>query len=196
MALCIRLELAGKSCAIFGGGKEGLRRAKQLLEQGATVIAYSPQFCKEWQQCKAVCICQPYHISQLEQVFFVAAATNDPMLNQQIVADCLQKGIVVISSTQTDTPFHPMANRSWSKGTVAVSVPQAPSLAPKMAAEMAKQAEKDYAQQAEQMAMLRLLAQKNLPCNEARELMRQAVEMSASQLEKIIGEMQEEDKTE
>lgn len=192
MALCLRLELKGKNCAIFGGGKEGLRRATQLLAQGANVVAYSPLFCKEWQQSQAVCICQPYHISQLDKVFFAAAATNDPNVNQQIVADCLQKGVVVISSTQADTPFHPMANRSWSNGTVAVSVPQAPSLAAKIAAQMEEQAENNYAEQAEKMAKLRRLAQKNLPYSKARELMQQAVEMPASQLEKIIVEMQEE----
>ncbi len=196
MALCLRLELEGKNCAVFGGGIEGLRRAKQLLEQGANVVAYSPQFCKEWQQCKAVCICQPYHISQLKQVFFAAAATDDPKVNQQIVEDCIQKGIVVISSTQTDTPFHPMANRSWSNGTVAVSVPKAPSLALQIATEMAEQTENNYAQKAEKMAVLRLLVQKKLPCSKARELMRQAVQMEADQLEKIIAEMQEEHQTE
>ncbi len=177
---------------MFGGGKEGLRRAEQLLAEGAAVEVYSLCFGQEWQGSKAICHTMPYHSSLLKNAFLVAAATDDPMVNEQIAADCLAQGIVVISSTKSDTPFHPMANRSWSGGLVAVSVPQAPSLAPELAAHLAGKAQSGYGRQAELMAQLRKAAQQALPPPQARGLMRQAAQMTSEQLEKIIAEMQKE----
>ncbi len=139
MALCLRVELAGRACAVFGGGAEGLRRARQLAAEGADVTVYSPVFGPGWQDCPARQQALAYDPRLLEGVFLAAAATDDAALNRRILADCARQGVVGISSTaDPDAPFHPMAARAFEGGTAAVSMPGSPALAALAADELAR----------------------------------------------------------
>lgn len=185
MALCLRVELNGKRCAVFGGGVQALRRTKQLLQEGAQVVAYAPMFRAEFLQLSVECILQPYHPDFLQNVFFAAATTDSKQVNDQIVQDCTQRGILVISSMQSASPFHPMANRRWDGGVVAVSVNNSPTLSAKLAQEFADHAQTHYAKKAMLLGQLRQKLQSTAH-PKATELLRKAAERSDQEIEHLL----------
>lgn len=185
MALCLRVELKEKRCAVFGGGAQALRRTKQLLQEGAQVVVYSPVFGAEFSQLSVQCILQEYRPDFLKDIFFAAAATDSPQVNEQIVQDCTKRGILVISSTKSTSPFHPMANRSWDGGIVAVSVPNSPTLAARLAQTFSDHAQTHYAQTAKLLGQLR----KNLLHSahpQATEILRRAANQSDQEIEHLL----------
>lgn len=186
MPLCLRVDLKEKECVIFGGGKQALRRAEQLLLQKAKVRVYAPEFCSGWGKYRDICYKKYFVKEQLKGAFLVVAATNDEKINQQIVDCALQQGSIVISSTITDTPFHAMANRAWSRGVVAVSVPQAPSLATKMVEQFVCISQREYSQRAEKIILLRSIARKNLSQKHFLKLMKWATNAPMDSLDFMI----------
>lgn len=185
MALCLRVELKEKRCAVFGGGAQALRRTKQLLQEGARVVVYSPAFCAEFSQLSAECVLQEYRPDCLQGVFFAAAATDSAQVNEQIVQECTRRGILVISSTSSTSPFHPMANRPWDGGLVAVSVPGSPALAARLAQSFADHAQTHYAKTAELLGQLRQKLLHNAH-PQAAEILRQAAKQSDQQIEHLL----------
>ena len=194
MALCLRVELQGKPCVVFGGGAEGFRRTLQLIEEGANVTVYSREFSSKWEPYASLCHKEAFCPSQLQGAFFAAAATNDPEVNEQIVYHCVKNGILVVSSTPSQSPFHPMANRPWTGGVVAVSIPQAPALSGMVSQDLAQQAENQYTQAVSQMAKLRSLAYQQLSSQQAAALLRKAVAMSCTKRQQLIETMEQERK--
>lgn len=186
MSLCLRVDLKEKECVIFGGGKQALRRAEQLLLQKAKVRVYAPEFCSGWGKYRDICYKSYFAKEQLKGAFLVVAATNDERVNQQIVDCALQQGSIVISSTITNTPFHAMANRAWSRGIVSVSVPQVPALAVKMTEQFACISQKHYSQKAEKIILLRSLAKKKLSSKLFLKLMRWSVNAPIDSLDCMI----------
>lgn len=186
MALCVRVDVTGKQCVVFGGGNEGFRRAMQLKEENAKVTVYAPAFCAKFKTCPDLCKAKLYHPDLLKGAFFAAACTDSHAVNAQIVQDCLKRGILVVSSTkENQCPFHPMANRSWTEGMVAVSVPNAPAFAPKLAQILAQQAQQ-FAPKAKALAQLRKTAKQKLPKEEFAAAMKQAADCSAEQIQQQI----------
>lgn len=190
MAFCLRLELAGRACAVFGGGAEGLRRAKQLAAEGAEVTVYSPSFGPGWQDCPARQLALPYAPALLEGVFLAAAATDDRALNRRILADCAGRGVVGISSTADPAdPFHPMAAREFDGGAAAVSMPGAPALAALAAGELAGLAGQRYAGRLRLLAAARRWARIRLSPRQRRAFLRQLAALPEDRLARTLDEM-------
>jgi uroporphyrin-III C-methyltransferase / precorrin-2 dehydrogenase / sirohydrochlorin ferrochelatase len=86
--LPIFLRLAGRPCAVIGGGEVAARKAGLLLEAGATVTITSPQLCEELAQLVAqgriahrACA---FDEAALDGVTLVIAATDDRTVNAEV----------------------------------------------------------------------------------------------------------------
>ncbi|MFO7753842.1 MAG: bifunctional precorrin-2 dehydrogenase/sirohydrochlorin ferrochelatase [Desulfobacteraceae bacterium] len=88
------LDVKGKSCLVVGGGEVGARKAKTLAACGADVTVLSPEFSERCSRLEAEgvrLLCRKYSKEELDGVFLVFAATDDPCLNRTIKQDADEK---------------------------------------------------------------------------------------------------------
>lgn len=92
------VNLQGKKILIVGAGKIAARRATVLVEFGAQVTVVAPEADSEkwlehivWKQHTF----GTWDTKDLEQYFFVIAATDDPAVNDEVVRLCRERGIPV-----------------------------------------------------------------------------------------------------
>jgi precorrin-2 dehydrogenase/sirohydrochlorin ferrochelatase len=102
----VYLDMHGRNALVIGGGAVGSRKAKTLLRAGARVTVVSPQATETirtlaaegrltWHQ-------RSYRSSDLEAMFLVFGATNDPDLNRRIQADAQQGHVLCNFADQPD----------------------------------------------------------------------------------------------
>lgn len=88
MTTLVGLDLAGRAVLVVGGGPVAARRVASMLEDGAQVTVVAPQLCEDlvdrvlaeevaWHR-------RPAQQSDLADVWFVHAATDDPEVNAQV----------------------------------------------------------------------------------------------------------------
>ncbi|MDA8179131.1 MAG: uroporphyrinogen-III C-methyltransferase [Deltaproteobacteria bacterium] len=104
MLLPVSLNVKGRLCVIVGGGPVANRKCRKFLEHGARVRVVSPEFSGgdgAWafadidrQEC-------PYGKDALVGAFLAIAATDDPEVNRQVLADAAEMGIL---AQRTDEP--------------------------------------------------------------------------------------------
>lgn len=83
----VSLEVAGRSCAVFGTGPIARARAEALLDAGATVTV----------------IARPYEEGDLAGVFVAVAATGDAAETARIFAAAQREGVLL---NAVDDPAH------------------------------------------------------------------------------------------
>ena len=102
----VYLDMRGRNALVVGGGAVGSRKAKTLLRAGARVTVVSPQATETirtlaakgrltWHQ-------RPYRSSDLEAMFLVFGATDDPDLNRRIQTDAEQGHVLCNFADQPD----------------------------------------------------------------------------------------------
>lgn len=95
----LMLNLEHKRVVVVGGGQVATRKIRQLLECGAEVIVVSPvisALLHEWIQEGSIHVrIKPYSQEDLEGASLVFAATDDPLVNQQVAVDAKAAGIFV-----------------------------------------------------------------------------------------------------
>lgn len=95
----VGLALRGKCCVVAGGGTVALRKVRSLLEYGARVTVISPELCPEINKLKesgkVTILSRSFVSGDLEGAFLVVAATNDNVVNQQVVAEARQARVWV-----------------------------------------------------------------------------------------------------
>ncbi|MBD3917736.1 bifunctional precorrin-2 dehydrogenase/sirohydrochlorin ferrochelatase [Paenibacillus sp. PR3] len=101
----IMLRLAGRRCAVIGGGKVAERKVAALMEAGADridVIAEQvTDTLAELGHSSLVRIAQrPYEPADIQQAWLVIAATSDPVLNARIVSEADALGIWANSASE------------------------------------------------------------------------------------------------
>ena len=134
MSYPISLHLQGKKCIVFGAGTIAQRRVQGLLQAGAVVTVVAPEskpIC--WEHIALTYLQGRYHPELLTDFFLVFAATNDPVINAQIVRASQEKGKLV-STVTTDSAstadFSLPACRSSGAVTLAITTEgTAPALA-------------------------------------------------------------------
>lgn len=88
----IFLDLREKPVVVFGGGKVAVRKARGLLEAGASVTLISPELSEElpvqWKKRR-------YRRGDLRNTVLAFAATNDRAVNARIAAEAKALGIYV-----------------------------------------------------------------------------------------------------
>lgn len=84
--LPVNLKLAGRKCAVIGGGSVALRRVKTLLEAGAQVRVIAPEIDSELlkltREENVEWIAEPFTASLVLGMFLVVCATNDEAANR------------------------------------------------------------------------------------------------------------------
>lgn len=95
------VDLSGRKCLIVGGGAIALRKARSVLEYGAVVQVTAPYICDEFSILKEkygsdVEIFEREFASEdIEDKFFVVAATDNEEVNKEVSHICFEKNILV-----------------------------------------------------------------------------------------------------
>jgi siroheme synthase-like protein len=102
------VDLQGKQCLVAGGGSVAYRKVYALLPFGVRIKVVSPKFCsalidlagetekKQEKSSGEIFLCQrEYQKSDLEDVLFAIAATDDTLCNREIALGCQEKNILV-----------------------------------------------------------------------------------------------------
>lgn len=98
------VDLQARECYIFGGGAVASRKVLALLEFGAKVTVVAPEVCEEiWQRREEIRILlREYQEEDLDQAFFVIAATNQPAVNARISEACEKRRILANAVDQPE----------------------------------------------------------------------------------------------
>ncbi|MDD2580421.1 MAG: bifunctional precorrin-2 dehydrogenase/sirohydrochlorin ferrochelatase [Desulfuromonadaceae bacterium] len=98
--LALNIRMHGKLAVVIGGGTVALRKLRTLLRAGASVTVVAVNISPEIAALKdagafAVRIGR-YESTDLDNVFFAIAATDDATVNEQISADARERGILAV----------------------------------------------------------------------------------------------------
>jgi len=145
------LNISGKRCVVVGGGKVALRKVRALLEHGASIEVISPDLCPELielaQRGQVNTSRRHYQPGDLRQAFIAIAATDSSDVNQQVVKEARNEGIlvnVVDDPENSDFIVPSYSNRGGI--TVAVSTAgMSPTLARKIRTRLEKELGNEYA---------------------------------------------------
>ncbi|MDP2658441.1 MAG: uroporphyrinogen-III C-methyltransferase [Candidatus Deferrimicrobium sp.] len=97
MLLPVNLNVKGRLCVIVGGGPVANRKCRKLLEHGARARVVSPDFSGgdgAWAFADIDRQERPYGKDALVGAFLAIAATDDPEVNRQVLADAAEMGIL------------------------------------------------------------------------------------------------------
>ena len=89
--IVVRLE--GRPVLVVGGGVIALRKTEGLLASGATVRVVSPEFVEGFDSLAVEQVHRRYEPTDLDGAWLVVAATNDPVVQQQIFDECEARGV-------------------------------------------------------------------------------------------------------
>ncbi len=112
-------SLEHKNVLIVGGGKVGTRRAKALIPFCKHITIVSLEFSKELMEIvrkeRGITLIKDYFRADLLKTpFFVLAATDNPSVNEEIIAECRKREIFVNhggNKTQCDFYFPGIARK-------------------------------------------------------------------------------------
>jgi len=125
------LDVSCRLIVIVGGGAVAARKARGLLEAGATrVHCIAPSFCDEMPG-GIECISESYRSAHLDGAGLVFAATDQPEVNESVVCDAHARGVLVNrADADDDEPGDFSTPAKLQRGEVSVMVAAAsPALA-------------------------------------------------------------------
>ena len=92
----VNLVLDGRRCLVVGGGKVALRKVQGLLACGGRVRVVAPRIDAELRTMEAVTFDErPWRPEDLDGVWLVIAATDDPAVNRAVYDAGQQAGVWV-----------------------------------------------------------------------------------------------------
>jgi precorrin-2 dehydrogenase/sirohydrochlorin ferrochelatase len=93
----IFLKLKDKLCLVIGGGRVAERKVLSLLKCGAKVKVISPELTPKlkdlFEKGEIIWEKRPYKKGDLERAFLVIAATNDPVVQEEVFKEAEEKNI-------------------------------------------------------------------------------------------------------
>jgi len=94
----VNLDIRNRKCLVVGGGTVGTRKVMTLLNCGAKVTVVSSDVAEKLQEFSDGDVIKlekrPFQISDLDQMFLVIGATDNPELNRQIHAEAERLGML------------------------------------------------------------------------------------------------------
>jgi len=103
--LALNIRIHGKLAVVIGGGGVALRKIRTLLKAGASVKVVAVRICPEiagLEDSGAIAVrVGSYASADLDRAFLVVAATDNPEVNRQVLADAGERGALV---TVADNP--------------------------------------------------------------------------------------------
>ncbi|MCM3129921.1 bifunctional precorrin-2 dehydrogenase/sirohydrochlorin ferrochelatase [Paenibacillus provencensis] len=142
----IWLDCSGRTVIVIGGGPVAERKVSGLLNSGANITIISPTMTERLlqlaQQGEVSWIQRPYRQGDLRGAFLVYTATNQADINQQVVKEAKETGVLVNSADEPRTGdfITPSVLR---RGRLAIAV-SASGSSPGAVAQIKKQLEQDY----------------------------------------------------
>jgi precorrin-2 dehydrogenase/sirohydrochlorin ferrochelatase len=183
----IALKLQNRRCVVVGGGKVALRKVTGLLAAGAEVYVISREITPELASFASAGNIRlhmgEYEASLLEKIrpSLVFAATNNPLVNQQVAWDAEKMGALVnlVDAPET-SDFTNMATLHHGPIMVAVSTEgSSPLLATYLKQQIAHIVGPEYAILAGWMGEVRSIIQNEIPCQADRSVLWRVVLESA-----------------
>jgi precorrin-2 dehydrogenase / sirohydrochlorin ferrochelatase len=102
----VYLDMRGRHALVVGGGAVGSRKAQTLLRAGARVTVVSPQVTDTLRTLAAegrlTWDRRPYCAADLDDVFLVFGAADDPELDRRIQADAQNRHVLCNFAAQPD----------------------------------------------------------------------------------------------
>jgi siroheme synthase-like protein len=119
----ILLDLAGKLIVIAGGGKVAVRKARGVLEAGATKVkCIAPQIDPEM-PASVEKITRKFAEADVQEAALIFAATDSPEVNTAIVRLARERGILVCRADADDEDCGDFSVPAvWRNGPIVVSV--------------------------------------------------------------------------
>ncbi len=145
----LNLKIDGQVCAVIGGGEVAARKTRSLLSCGAKVRLISPVAVMEIELLaamdKIIWLRRNYCQGDLEGVFLVFAATNEPAVQAEISREARARRVLLNSADdQLGSDFHvPAVVR---RGDLLLTVSTA-GASPALSAAIRKQLEAEYGQE-------------------------------------------------
>ena len=90
----INLDIRGKLCVVFGGGRVAERKVARLLECGGNVVVVAPELTPGLAelvgQQRLEHVTSAYDEDYLEEAFLIIAATDDEQVNAAVAEECAE----------------------------------------------------------------------------------------------------------
>lgn len=171
MSYPVLLNLTGRRVLIIGGGQVAARKADSLLQAGAGVSVLSPAFSAEM-PAAVNRITEAYVAGMVAALrpFLVIAATDDGVVNQAVIAEAREAGVLVGTADDNEQgDFSSMAVMRQGPVTVAVATGGAsPALAQHLRGRLAACVGPEYGVLAGWLAALRPRIVERVPSQAAR----------------------------
>ncbi|MEZ0268128.1 MAG: bifunctional precorrin-2 dehydrogenase/sirohydrochlorin ferrochelatase [Phycisphaerae bacterium] len=154
----ITLDLAARTVVIVGGGRVAARKARGLLDAGARCVrVVAPEILADVPEAVERVVGR-YHAGHLDGAALVFAATDDPAVNRQVVADAHERGLWVNRADADEeggSDFSTPATHRDGELVVTVSAGGSPALAARARDEIAASLAPRWSAMAEAMQILR-----------------------------------------
>lgn len=102
----INLDVAGRDCLVVGGGGVGARKTRGLVDCGAAVTVVSPEAAPSLRELadagKMNWAARSYRSEDMAGRFLAFAASGDASVNEQVVADARQAGVLCNSADRPE----------------------------------------------------------------------------------------------
>ena len=147
----IFLNIQGKKCVVVGGGEVAERKARALVEQGASVTVISARVSDGLTQLAEQGIIElslrDYQPGDLENALIAIAATDDPKVNMDVVREGQERGVL---TNVVDAPEHSdfIVPSLLRRGDISIAVStggKSPALARRIRTELEQSLAPEYA---------------------------------------------------
>jgi precorrin-2 dehydrogenase/sirohydrochlorin ferrochelatase len=164
----IMLNLQGRKCILVGGGLVAERKVATLQLAGAEILIVSPRLTSKlqqaWEQGQIAWNERCYEQGDLQGAFMVFAVTDQPFVNDQIVAEAHKLGIMVNHSGEGAQGSF-ITPSSFRRGELIVAVSTsgaAPEAAKRVSAEIEEQFGDEYEEYIRFLSWARLVIKKRV----------------------------------
>jgi len=164
----IMLDLQGRKCVLVGGGLVAERKVAILQPAGAEILIVSPRLTSKlhqaWEQGQIAWNEHCYEQGDLHGAFMVFAVTDQPFVNDQIVAEAHKLGILVNHAGEGARGSF-ITPSSFRRGELIVAVSTsgaAPEAAKRVSAEIEEQFGDEYEEYIRFLSWARLVIKKRV----------------------------------
>ena len=184
----IILELRNKRAVVVGGGRVAERKILGLLEAQADVFCVAPAATEEIERLAAAGriarIGRPYEEADLDGAFLAFAATDDRVVNAEIVSAARRARILVNDASAGERGDF-ITPATVGAGPLSVTVDtagQAPALAARIREELAERFDARYARAVETLGRMREYVQTTLAPDRRSEVLRRLAHLDIGAL--------------
>ncbi|GAB4110942.1 MAG: hypothetical protein Kow00105_19680 [Phycisphaeraceae bacterium] len=158
------LNVNGRRCLIVGGGPVALRRAQALLDAGAEVVVVAPQIDPALSALPVKTFQRGYESDDLDDVFLVVTASDNPLINQAVAERARLKGVLTNRPDAPDlSDIHIPAHRRLGPITITVDTAgTSPSAAAEICENLAHQLDPVWPELIELAARFRPIIQQHI----------------------------------